>query len=62
MEDVSFCLKCRDKDIPIYVHPEVKVIHRKPIHLKLMIIGQTTIGMIMLRISSLIEVELRIYV
>lgn len=34
MEDVSFCLKCKDKDIPIYVHPEVKVIHRKPIHLK----------------------------
>lgn len=34
MEDVSFCLKCKDKDIPIYVHPDVKVIHRKSVHLK----------------------------
>ena len=34
MEDVSFCLKCKDKNIPIYIDPEIKVIHRKPIHLK----------------------------
>lgn len=34
MEDVSFCLKCKDKNIPIYIDPKIKVIHRKPIHLK----------------------------
>jgi GT2 family glycosyltransferase len=34
MEDVSFCLKCKDNDIPIYVDPQIKVIHCKTAYLK----------------------------
>lgn len=33
MEDVSFCLKCKDKGIPIYIHPEVVLPHHKNIAL-----------------------------
>jgi len=34
MEDVSFCLDCKDNNIPIYVDPQIKVIHCKTAYLK----------------------------
>lgn len=34
MEDVTFCLKCKDKGIPVFVHPKVIVGHIKSIEHK----------------------------
>lgn len=35
MEDVSFCLKCKDQKIPVFAHPKVIVGHNKTLELKL---------------------------
>ena len=34
MEDVTFCLKCKDKGIPVFAHPKVIVGHNKVMELK----------------------------
>lgn len=34
MEDVTFCLKCKKKDIPVFAHPKVIVGHNKVMELK----------------------------
>lgn len=34
MEDVTFCLKCKDKSIPVFAHPKVIVGHNKVMELK----------------------------
>tara|TARA_R110000796_G_scaffold133682_3_gene249288 strand:- start:1610 stop:2260 length:651 start_codon:yes stop_codon:yes gene_type:complete len=34
MEDVAFCLKCKDSNIPIYIDPQIKVTHCKTTYLK----------------------------
>ena len=34
MEDVTFCLKCKDKGIKVFAHPSVKVGHNKTLELR----------------------------